>query len=102
MNNPHTPRYKRGTITKDGKLYGCYPDGSLYRIYSTSDRPFLQIMDVEDETSLRIRHATQPGTPAVRIEVQSAGSGKAQSHIYNSPHTHIPFTKKGAAPGCAL
>ncbi len=40
-------RYKRGTITKDGKLYGRYPDGSLYRIYSTSDRPFLQIVDVE-------------------------------------------------------
>lgn len=40
MNNPHTPRYKRGTITKDGKLYGRYPDGSLYRIYSTTDRFF--------------------------------------------------------------
>lgn len=61
MNNPHTPRYKRGTITKDGKLYGCYPDGSLYRIYSTSDRPFLQIVDVEDETFLRIRQATEQG-----------------------------------------
>ena len=45
MNNPHTPRYKRGTISKDGKLYGRYPDGSLYRIYSTSDRPFLQLVD---------------------------------------------------------
>ena len=48
------------------------------------------------------RHANQPGTPAVRIEVQTAGSGKSQSQIYNSSHTHIPFTKKGAAPGCAL
>ena len=45
MTNPHTPRYKRGTISKDGKLYGRYPDGSLYRIYSTSDRPFLQLVD---------------------------------------------------------
>ena len=35
--------YKRGTICKDGKLYGRYPDGSLYRIYSTSDNAlFLQ------------------------------------------------------------
>lgn len=33
------PRYKRGIIIKDGKLYGRYPDGSLYRIYST-DRSF--------------------------------------------------------------
>ena len=59
MNNPHTPRYKRGTITKDGKLYGRYPDGSLYRIYSTSDRPFLQIVDRKGETFLRIRQATE-------------------------------------------
>lgn len=50
MNNPHTPRYKRGTVTKDGKLYGRYPDGSLYRIYSTSDRPFLQIVNRKGET----------------------------------------------------
>lgn len=34
MTDPH---YKRGTIRKDGKLYGRYPDGSLYRIYSTTD-----------------------------------------------------------------
>lgn len=53
MINPHTPRYKRGTITKDGKLYGRYPDGSLYRIYSTSDRPFLQIVDRKGETFLQ-------------------------------------------------
>lgn len=33
MTDPH---YKRGTIRKDGKLYGRYPDGSLYRIYSTA------------------------------------------------------------------
>lgn len=61
MNNPHTPRYKRGAITKDGKLYGRYPDGSLYRIYSTSDRPFLQIVDRKGETFLRIRQATEQG-----------------------------------------
>lgn len=59
--NLHTPRYKRGTIIKDGKLYGRYPDGSLYRIYSTSDRPFLQIVDRKGETFLRIRQATEQG-----------------------------------------
>ena len=58
MNNPH---YKRGTICKDGKLYGRYPDGSLYRIYSTTDRPFLQLVDVNGETFLRIRQATEQG-----------------------------------------
>lgn len=56
MTNPH---YKRGTIRKDGKLYGRYPDGSLYRIYSTTDRPFLQLVDVDGETFLRIRQATE-------------------------------------------
>ena len=54
-------RYKRGTIRKDGKLYGRYPDGSIYRIYSTSDRPFLQLVDVEGETFLRIRQTTELG-----------------------------------------
>ena len=58
MNDPH---YKRGTIRKDGKLYGRYPDGSLYRIYSTTDRPFLQLVDVDGETFLRIRQATEQG-----------------------------------------
>lgn len=53
--------YKRGTIRKDGKLYGRYPDGSLYRIYSTSDRPFLQLVDIGGETFLRIRQATEQG-----------------------------------------
>lgn len=52
---------KRGTIRKDGKLYGRYPDGSLYRIYSTTDRPFLQLVDVDGETFLRIRQATEQG-----------------------------------------
>ena len=55
------PHYKRGTIRKDGKLYGHYPDGSLYRIYSTNDRPFLQLVDVDGETFLRIRQATDQG-----------------------------------------
>lgn len=59
MNKPI--RYKRGTIEKNGKLYGYYPDGSLYRIYSTTDRPFLQLVDVKDETFLRIRQATEQG-----------------------------------------
>ena len=58
MTDPH---YKRGTIRKDGKLYGRYPDGSLYRIYSTTDRPFLQLVDVNGETFLRIRQATEQG-----------------------------------------
>ena len=53
--------YKRGTIRKDGKLYARYPDGSLYRIYSTSDRPFLQLVDIGGETFLRIRQATEQG-----------------------------------------
>ena len=54
-------RYKRGTIKKNGKLYGYYPNGSLYRIYSTTDRPFLQLVDVDGETFLRIRQATEQG-----------------------------------------
>lgn len=54
-------RYKRGTIEKNGKLYGYYPDGSLYRIYSTSDRPFLQLVDMNGDTFLRIRQATEQG-----------------------------------------
>ena len=58
MNNPH---YKRGTIRKDGKLYGRYPDGSLYRIYSTTDRPFLHFVYLYFETFLRIRQATDHG-----------------------------------------
>ena len=58
MNNPH---YKRGTIRKDGKLYGPYPDGPLYRSYSTTGRPFLQWVDVDGETFLRIRQATEQG-----------------------------------------
>lgn len=54
------PHYKRGTFTKNGKLYGYYPDGKPYRIYST-DRPFLQLVDVDGETFLRIRQAAEQG-----------------------------------------
>ena len=35
--------------------------GTLYRIYSTTDRPFLQLVDVDGETFLRIRQATEQG-----------------------------------------
>lgn len=30
MSNNTQPQYKRGTIIKNGKRYGFYPDGSLY------------------------------------------------------------------------
>lgn len=61
MSSNNQPQYKRGTIIKNGKRYGFYPDGSLYRIYSTTDRPFLEIVDIEGETFLRIRQATEQG-----------------------------------------
>lgn len=61
MSNNKQPQYKRGTIIKNGKRYGFYPDGTLYRIYSTSDRPFLEIVDIEGKTFLRIRQATEQG-----------------------------------------
>jgi hypothetical protein len=59
MNSP--PTYKRGTVTIDGKQYGRYPDGTLYRIYSTTDRPFMQMVDADGETFLRVRQATEQG-----------------------------------------
>ncbi len=59
--NRTQPRYKRGTVTKNGRTYGRYPDGSLYRIYSTTNRPFLQLVDREGDTYLRIRQATEVG-----------------------------------------
>lgn len=46
---------------KNGKRYGFYPNGTLYRIYSTTDRPFLQLVDVDGVTFLRIRQATEQG-----------------------------------------
>jgi len=54
--------YKRGIIVKDGKRYGQYPDGSLYRIYD-SDEPFLRLVaDAKTgDTYLRIRQATEQG-----------------------------------------
>ena len=57
-----TPHYKRGTIVLGGKLYGYYPDGSLYRIYPT-DRPFLQMVgdSATGDTFLRLRQATELG-----------------------------------------
>lgn len=59
MNN--APTYKRGTIRKNGLLYGFNPDGTLYRIYAQSDIPFLQIVDISGSTFLRIRQATEQG-----------------------------------------
>lgn len=59
MNN--APTYKRGTIRKNGRLYGFNPDGTLYRIYVQSDIPFLQIVDISGSTFLRIRQATEQG-----------------------------------------
>jgi hypothetical protein len=59
---PHTqPRYKCGTVTKDGCTYGRYPDGTLYRIYPTANRPFVTVVDVGGDTYLRIRQATEAG-----------------------------------------
>lgn len=53
--------YKRGTVFIDGKLYGRYPDGSLYRIYNNRERPFLEWVDVSGRTFLRVRQATELG-----------------------------------------
>lgn len=68
MSSKNQPQYKRGTIIKNGKRYGFYPDGSLYRIYSTSDRPFLEIVDIEGKTFLRIRQATE-AVAVIRISI---------------------------------
>ena len=54
--------YKRGVITTSGgRHYGRLPDGTLYRIYPTADRPFLQIVDASGQTFLRVRQATERG-----------------------------------------
>ena len=58
MTNPH---YKRGTVCKDGKLYGRYPDGSLYRIYSTTDRPCPGAADLSYPSSALRRSRTVGG-----------------------------------------
>lgn len=49
---PHTPRYKRGTVTKNGRTYGRYP---------TANRPFITVVDVNGSTYLRIRQVTEAG-----------------------------------------
>lgn len=59
--NRTQPRYKRGTVTKNGRTYGRYPDGTLYRIYPTANRPFVTVVDVGGDTYLRIRQATEAG-----------------------------------------
>jgi len=58
--------YKRGTTIKDGKLYGYYPDGSLFRIYQ-SDRPFITLVDIDGETYLRVKQATEQGYTDVPV-----------------------------------
>lgn len=61
-NNNPTPTYKRGIVTVNGKQYGRYPDGRLYRIYSTTHRPFIEITaDDRGETVMRVRQATEQG-----------------------------------------
>lgn len=59
--------YKRGTIVKNGREYGIYPDGTLYRIYSNRDIPFLQVVDVAGETKLRVRQATELGYAEIPV-----------------------------------
>lgn len=61
------PHYKRGTIAKDGKLYGRNSDGTLYRIYSTDKRPFMEMVDVNGDTFLRVRQATELGYTDVPV-----------------------------------
>lgn len=55
------PHYKRGSFTIDGKQYGRLPDGTPYRIFSTSDRPFTDWVDRNGTTFLRVRQATEQG-----------------------------------------
>lgn len=57
----NTSRYKRGTTLHDGKAYGVYPDGRRYRIYDANSRPFAQMVDVDGQTYLRVRQATELG-----------------------------------------
>lgn len=59
--------YKRGTIVKDGKTYGFYPDGTLYRIYDNEDIPFISFADVDGKTVLRVRQATELGYAEVPV-----------------------------------
>ncbi len=63
MESNHTPQYKRGTFMKDGKMYGRYPDGTPYRIYSNTEncRQFLELVDKGGATVLQVRQATEQG-----------------------------------------
>ena len=58
--------YKRGTVVINGKRYGFYPDGSRFRIYE-HDVPFLQLVDVDGDTFLRVRQATEQGYTDVPV-----------------------------------
>lgn len=93
------PTYKRGTICKNGKVYGFNPDGTLYRIYAQSNVPFLSIVDVNGSTFLRIRQATEQGytdcpvfgvcdisypTSALR-RARTVGGGKLANALTCSP-----------------
>lgn len=60
-------RYKRGTVTLDGKRYGFYPDGSRFRIYDNKDTPFLQMVDEDGQTVLRVRQATEQGYAVIPV-----------------------------------
>lgn len=61
-------KYKRGTITIDGKEYGFYPDGSRYRIYHLENIPFLQLVaEADGGTVLRVRQATERGYTEVPV-----------------------------------
>ncbi len=52
--------YRRGVTERGGKRYGTLPDGKRYRIYDAA-RPFLQIVEKDGETFLRVRQATEQG-----------------------------------------
>lgn len=59
--------YKRGTIVKDGKTYGFYPDGTLCRIYDNKDRPFITFADIDGNTVMRVRQATELGYAEIPV-----------------------------------
>ena len=49
------------TASHNGKSYVFYPDVKRYRIYDTNSRPFAQMVDVNGQTYLRVRQATDIG-----------------------------------------
>lgn len=63
------PRYKRGTFIKDGKMYGRYPDGAPYRIYTNTEncRQFLELVNEDGVTVLHVRQATEQGYAVVPV-----------------------------------